>query len=311
MELRSLGRSGLKVTTLGLGCNNFGMRIDEKASKAVVDACFDNGITFFDTSNSYGDGLSEEYLGKALGKRRVDAIIATKFTSAVGEGPYNKGSSRRHLIAACEDSLRRLGTDYIDLYYQHFPDPETPIEETLSALDDLVRAGKVRYIAASNFSGWQIAEAQFIAKESKGARYIANQIEWSLLKRGVEREVVPACEHFGVGVVPYFPLASGLLTGKYKRGETPGKDTRLGAIPYFAGWATDEAFDLIEKMERIGKDAGYSILETALGYLISQPSVSSVLVGATSAQQVAANANAAVTLSAETISAMDAAAPLS
>jgi aryl-alcohol dehydrogenase-like predicted oxidoreductase len=269
------------------------MRLDKEQSALVVHAALDSGYTMFDTSDSYGKGVSEEFLGAALGSRRESVLVATKFSSPMGEGPYMRGASRRYVIQACEASLGRLGTEYIDLYYLHRPDPLTPIEETLGALDDLVRQGKVRYIACSNFAGWQVADAYHLAKASHGAAFVANQIEWSLLERKVEDECVPACRHFGVGVIPYFPLASGLLTGKYVKGEEFPKDTRLGELTYFAGMATDERFDQIEKLRRVAEDSGHTLAELALSWLVARHEVSSILVGATKVEQVTANAQAA------------------
>ena len=293
MEIRTVGRSGLQVSVLGLGANNFGSRIDEDASRSVVQACLDVGVTFFDTANSYGGGRSEEFLGRALAGHRDEVVIATKFSSRVGEGPYDAGASRKHLLAACDASLRRLGTDYIDLYYQHWPDPKTPIEETLDTLDTLVRAGKVRYAASSNFAGWQIVEAEHLARARGTARFVASQSEWSLLRRGIEEELVPACAAYGVAVVPYYPLASGLLTGKYERGKPAPEGTRLASSPRFAEVATDEAFDSVERLSAIAKTAGRTLLELAIGWLAAQPVVPSVLVGATKPEQVHANAAAA------------------
>ncbi len=287
-----MGRSGLAVSVLGLGTNNFGARIDEDASRAVVQACLDAGVTFFDTANSYGAGRSEEYLGRALEGHREEVVIATKFSSRVGNGPYDAGASRKHLVAACEGSLRRLGTDYIDLYYQHWPDPKTPVDETLETLDALVRAGKVRYAANSNFAGWQIVEADHVARARGTTRFVASQSEWSLLRRGVEAEVVPACAAYGIALVPYFPLASGLLTGKYARGVPPLEGTRLARSADFAKLATDEAFDTVERVASLAEKSGRTLLELAIGWLATQPVVPSVLVGATSPEQVRANAAA-------------------
>lgn len=306
MELRRVGNSGLQVSVLGLGCNNFGFRMDEGASAKVVQACLDAGVTFFDTSDSYGAGKSEEFLGKALQGVRDDVVIATKFSSPTGEGPYRAGASRKYLVAACDRSLQRLGTDFIDLYYQHFPDPSTPVDETLAALDDLVRAGKVRYVASSNFAGWQIAQAAHLARERHTTPFIASQSHWSLLERRVEAEVVPACAAYGVGVIPFFPLASGLLTGKYRRGEPPPEGTRLASSERFASMATSEAFDKVEALQAIAMSHDRTLLEVAIGWLAAQPVVPSVLVGATRPEQVAANAAAAaVTLTPEEIGAID------
>ncbi|HTX62122.1 MAG TPA: aldo/keto reductase [Acidimicrobiales bacterium] len=305
MELRTVGRSGLQVSVLGLGCNNFGPHIDEDAARAVVWASVDAGVTFFDTSDSYGGGRSEEYLGRALAGHRDEVVVATKFASRVGDGPYDAGASRKHCIAACEASLRRLGTDYIDLYYQHFPDPKTPVEETLETLDTLVRAGKVRYVANSNFAGWQVVEAEYVARVRGTTRFIANQYRWSLLERGIEIGVVPACAAYDVAVVPFFPLASGLLTGKYERGKPPPEGTRLASSPRFQQAATDAAFDTLDRLSVIGEKAGRSLLELAIGWLAAQPVVPSVLVGATKPEQAVANAAAAqVTLSAEEVAAV-------
>jgi len=306
MELRTVGNSGLEVSVLGLGCNNFGTRIDEGASAKVVKACLDAGVTFFDTSDSYGAGKSEQFLGKAVKGVRDDVVIATKFSSPTGQSPYRAGASRKYLLAACERSLHRLGTDYIDLYYQHWPDPKTPVDETLGALDDLVRAGKVRYVASSNFAGWQIARAEHVARERGTAHFIASQSHWSLLERGIESEVVPACEAYGIAVIPYFPLASGLLTGKYRRQAPPPEGTRLATSERFASLATDEAFDKVEALERLAKEHGRSLLEVAIGWLRAKGLVASVLVGATRPEQVAANAAAAdVILGEEELGAID------
>ena len=291
MEYRQLGRSGLTVSALGLGCNNFGMRIDAELSAAVVHQSLEDGITFFDTAEMYGGGKSEEFLGTALGKRRDEVVIATKFGGPGSAGVFAPGA-RRNIIRACEDSLRRLGTDYIDLYYQHYPDLKTPIEETLEALTDLVGQGKVRYIASLNVVGWQIADADHLAAERGLQRFTGCQIEWSLLNRAVEAEIVPACRHFDLGVVPYFPLASGLLTGKYHRGQEFPVGSRLAASSYFAAVATDENFDRVERLTSVAGDSGRTILELAICWLLSQEGVSSVLTGATSAEQVTANVNA-------------------
>ncbi|MDI2128280.1 aldo/keto reductase [Yinghuangia seranimata] len=298
MRYSRVGGSGLKVSAVGLGCNNFGMRIDAAAADKVVGAALDAGVTFFDTAYIYGGGRSEEMLGRALGSRRDEVVVATKF-GAPGKGPYDGGAARLQVMRQVETSLTRLGTDHIDLYYLHFPDPDTPMEETLAALDDLVRQGKVRYIANSNLTGWQLVDADHIARASGGARFIATQAEWSLLKRGIEREVVPAARHLDLGVIPYFPLASGLLTGKYRRGEEFPENTRFAAIPRLADGATDANFDIVEKLTAYAADHGRTLLELALSWLAAQPEVPSVLVGATSAEQAAANAAAVVDLTAD------------
>ena len=238
MEYRNLGRSGLKVSLAGLGCNNFGMRIDLEQARAVIHSALDAGITLFDTADIYGGrGKSEEMMGQVLGERRKDIVLATKCGMAMGDGPYLSGSSRRYIVSACEASLKRLATDYIDLYQIHQPDPSTPEEETLSALDDLVHSGKVRYIGNSNYAGWQVAEGHWLAQTHHYVPYVSAQNEWSLLNRAVERDVVPACSKYGLGILPFFPLASGFLTGKYKRGTAMPEGSRLSAMKMLADLA--------------------------------------------------------------------------
>jgi aryl-alcohol dehydrogenase-like predicted oxidoreductase len=292
MEHRQLGRSGLTVSAVGLGCNNFGMRIDAEQTDEVVHQALESGITFFDTAEMYGGGKSEEFLGAALGSRRDEAVIATKFGGPKGPGPQQAPGSRRNVIRACEDSLRRLGTDWIDLYYLHYPDPLTPIEETLEAMTDLVGQGKVRYIASSNVVGWQIADADHVARQAGLQRFTGCQIEWNLLQRSVETEIVPACEKFELGVVPYFPLASGLLTGKHERGKPFAEDSRM-STPWFSSVATEENWDRVERLTAAAEASGHTILELAVCWLLSQPSVSSVITGATKPEQVVANVEAA------------------
>jgi aryl-alcohol dehydrogenase-like predicted oxidoreductase len=292
METKPLGRSGLRVSVVGLGCNNFGQRCDQAQTRAVVAKALDLGVTLFDTADVYGGGgVSEEYLGKALESRRADVVVATKFGMPMGEG-WKRGGSRRWLVRACEDSLRRLGTDWIDLYQIHFPDAQTPIEETLRALDDLVRQGKVRYLGCSNFSGWQVVEAAWTARNGSLTPFVSAQNFYNLLERNVERELVPACNAYGLGVLPYFPLASGLLTGKYQRGESAPAGTRLSA-PRFKGALNDKNFDKVEKLAAFAAEAGHSLLELAIGWLASQSHVPSVIAGATQPEQVEANVRAA------------------
>ena len=290
VSFRQLGSSGLNVSVVGVGCNNFGFRIDEEQTKAVVDAALDAGLNLFDTAASYG--ASEERLGKALGSRRADVVIATKWPSPFEETKHQPGSWH-HIVRACEGSLRRLGTDYIDLYQMHRPDSLTPIDETLSALDDLVRSGKVRYIGSSNFAGWQIADADWTSRTNQWARMVSAQNSYSLVDRRVENEVIPACRRFGVGMLPFFPLASGLLTGKYKRGEEGPEGSRLGkGSPMAAGasrFLNDRNFDKVEALEKVAAEAGVSLLHLAMGGLAAQPAVASVIAGATSPEQIKAN----------------------
>lgn len=290
MEYRLLGHSGLKVSAVGLGCNNFGRRCSEEETRAVVHKALDLGVSMFDTADMYSTGLSEEFLGKALGARRKDVVLATKFGIPMAKGEYEGGGSRRYVMNAVEASLRRLGTDYIDLYQLHFPDPKTPIEETLAALDTLVRGGKVRYIGSSNFNGWQIADAAWIAKTKGYTPFIAAQNHYNLLDRRIERESMPAAEHFGVGIIPYFPLASGLLTGKYKRGAPVPNDSRAAANPDAAKrMLSDENFAVVEKLEDFARGRGKGILDVAVSWLLGQKTVSTVIAGATKPEQVEAN----------------------
>jgi aryl-alcohol dehydrogenase-like predicted oxidoreductase len=291
MDYRRVGTSGLKVSEIGLGCNNFGMRIDQEATDKVVHAALDAGITLYDTADIYGGSQSEVMLGKALGERRKEVVVATKFAGPMGKGQNDKGGSRRYVIQACEASLKRLGTDYIDLYQMHFPDPDTPIEETLGALDDLVKAGKVRYIGCSNFTGWQIADADWIARTSHLNRFVSAQNNFSLLERNLEREVVPAAERFGLGILPYFPLASGLLSGKYTRGEPPPEGTRLANFgPRAAQALNDRNFDKVDALTTWARDRNHGILDLAFAWLLGHPAVPSVIAGATKPEQVQANA---------------------
>jgi aryl-alcohol dehydrogenase-like predicted oxidoreductase len=294
MEYRRLGGSGLKVSAVGLGCNNFGMRCDAEQTNAVVHKALDLGVTLFDTSDIYGNrGGSETLLGKALGDKRKEIVLATKFGGPMGSSPLDRGASRRYVQRACEASLRRLGTDYIDLYQLHFPDADTPLEETIDALDDLVHQGKVRYVGCSNFAAWQLLDALWIAKSKGRARFVSAQNHYNLLERTIRHELLPACTQTGTGVLPYFPLASGMLTGKYKRGEKPGKDTRLGL--WGEGGArlmNDQAFDKVERFEAFAKERSNDLLQLAFGWLLSQPQISSVIAGATSPAQVESNVKA-------------------
>jgi aryl-alcohol dehydrogenase-like predicted oxidoreductase len=293
MRYRSLGNSGLVVSVVGLGCNNFGRRLDTDATRAVVVAAIDAGITLLDTAESYGGaGQSEEILGEVLAGRRDQVVLATKFggNADMGYGPAaGAKGGRSYIVRAVEQSLRRLRTDYIDLYQLHAPDPATPIEETLMALGELVAQGKVRYIGHSNFSGWQLAEAAGAARELRTAGFISAQNRWSLLERGSEAEVVPAALHYGLGVLPYFPLANGLLTGKVRRGQAPPEGSRLASR---RDYITDRKLDEVEALIGWAEQRGVTILDVAIGGLAAQPGCSSVIAGATSPEQVKANAAA-------------------
>lgn len=291
MEFKNLGRSGLQVSVVGLGCNNFGMRCDFDQSKDVVHRALDAGITLFDTADVYGgQGKSEEFLGKILKGRRQEVVLATKFGMKMGDGRHKSGGSRKYIMSAVEDSLRRLDTDYIDLYQLHRPDPETPIDETLRALDDLVRSGKVRYIGNSNFAGWQAAEAHYVAKQANLTPFISAQNEYNLLDRRIEGELVPACNAYGLSILPYFPLASGFLTGKYRQGQEMPAGTRLAnAGPMAARVLNDKNYETLGKLEAFADARGKAMLDLAIGWLASLSHVGSVIAGATKPEQIDQN----------------------
>ena len=291
MEYRNLGNSGLQVSVVGLGCNNFGMRMDPSATEVVVNKAIDAGINLFDTADVYGGaGKSEEFLGKALGSRRHEIVLATKFGMPMGKSTYTSRGSRRYIMNAVEASLRRLNTDYIDLYQMHAPDTTTPIDETLRALDDLVRQGKVRYIGHSNYAGWQTAEAHYVAKAGNLTPFVSAQNEYSLLNRRVENELVPAVNKYGVGILPYFPLASGFLTGKYRQGQVAPEGTRLSAAgPMAERVFNDRNYEILGKLESFAESRGKGVLDVAFGWLIAHSHVSSVIAGATKPEQIDAN----------------------
>jgi aryl-alcohol dehydrogenase-like predicted oxidoreductase len=292
MRYRPLGNSGLMVSVVGLGCNNFGRRLDVEQTRAVVDAAIESGVTLLDTAETYGGtGRSEEILGEVLEGRRDQVVLATKFGSQgsdMGYGPAaGAKGGRAYIRRAVEQSLRRLRTDYIDLYQIHTPDPQTPVAETIAALTELVRAGLVRYIGHSNFSGVQIAEAAATARELNAEAFISAQNHWSLLERAAELDVVPAAIQFGLGVLPFFPLANGLLTGKVRRGTGPAEGTRLAGRDEYI---TEAKLDKVEALADWAGQHGRSVLEVAIGGLAALPGCTSVIAGATSADQVRANA---------------------
>jgi aryl-alcohol dehydrogenase-like predicted oxidoreductase len=295
MEYRNLGSSGLQVSAVGLGCNNFGRRCDAAQTKAVIDAAVEQGITFFDTADIYGPrGMSEELMGPAIKPHRRNVVLATKFAAPMGEGPLWGGASRRYIFEAVDASLKRLDTDYIDLYQIHFPDRNTPIEETMRALDDVVRSGRVRYVGCSNFDAWQVVEAQWIARTERLAPFVSAQNQYNLLDRSIEKELSHAAKKYGMGVLPYFPLANGFLTGKYRPGEAPPEGTRLAAMQGRGAERTlnDDNFEQLQRLEAFASDRGHSMLELAIGWLASKPFVASVIAGATKPEQVQQNAAA-------------------
>lgn len=293
MTYRRLGRSGLSVSALGLGCNTFGRSVDAAGAAALVHAALERGVTFFDTADIYGEQRSEEYLGRALAGRRDRAVIATKVAAEVGPGPNDRGASRAHIMDGVHASLRRLGTDYVDLLQIHFWDPHAPLEETLRGLDDLVRQGKVRYVGCSNFTAWQLTWALWIADRRGFAPFVSVQPEYSLLARRVEEELLPACLEFGIGVIPYFPLAGGVLTGKYREGEPPPPGTRGYQSERFAQrFATPRNLAIVRRLETWARDRGRTVGELAIAWLLARPGVATVITGTTRIEQVEANVKA-------------------
>lgn len=292
MDYRRLGHSGLLVSEVGLGTNNFGTRLDEARGREVLHQALDLGITFIDTADVYGKGASESLLGKLLGPRRQQVVLATKVGMAMSDSPYEVGGSRRWIFQSVEASLRRLGTDWIDLYQLHQPDPATPIDETLQALDDLVRAGKVRYAGYSNFAAWQLVDADWTARTGHLARPISAQDHYNLLVRDIERELLPTCRALGLGLIPYFPLESGFLTGKYREGVTP-PGARLGESPLAGRVLTPENFARLERLRQFAEEGHHALLGLAFSWLLSHAEVASVIASASSAEQVRQNMQAA------------------
>jgi aryl-alcohol dehydrogenase-like predicted oxidoreductase len=294
METRNLGRSGLKVSLVGLGCNNFGGRMDLEATRRVVHRAIDRGITLFDTADIYGNrGGSETLLGQILGERRKDIVLASKFGMAMDEAGTLKGGSRRYVMGAVEASLRRLRTDWIDLYQLHQPDPTTPIEETLRALDDLVRQGKVRYIGCSNLAAWQAVDAAWTSRHHGLEAFVSAQNEYSLLHRGIEAELAPAIQAHGLGLLPYYPLAGGLLSGKYTKGAPMPQGVRLALNPTLAQrYMTEANWAVVERLEAFAAERGHGLLELAFAWQAARPWVASVIAGASSPEQIDANVQA-------------------
>lgn len=294
MQKRKLGTSSLEVSVVGLGCNNFGM-IPKEASERVIGRAIEKGIILFDTADIYGNrGGSESALGEILGERRKEIVLATKFGMKMDDDGAKSGASRHYIAKAVEDSLRRLKTDWIDLYQLHTPDPKTPIEETLRALDDLVKAGKVRFIGCSNMPAWEIVDSLWIAEKNSLSPWVTSQDEYSLLARDPERERIPALTAKGMSLLPYFPLASGLLTGKYKADESAPAGTRMAAMKYLANrYMTKENFEIVEALKSFASARNRTLLELAFSYLLSEQTVASVIAGATKPEQIDANVSAA------------------
>src|ERR1700689_1881016 len=294
MQIRNLGGSGLRVSAVGLGCNNFGQRTDLEGSRKGSYPAIDLGIPLFETADIYSNmGGSETVLGAVLGDRRKDIVLATKYSKAMSNDGTKQGASRRYIMEAVEASLKRLKTDYIDLYQQHDYDPLTPIEETLRALDDLVRQGKVRYIGNSNFPAWRVAEAEYVARAMNVNRFISCQDEYSLVVRDIEKDLVPCAQEYNLGVLPFFPLASGLLTGKYKKGQAAPDDTRFGKVPRLRDrYVTPRNEEIVEKLQAFAQARGHSMLELAFSWLAGRPQVSSVIAGAPRVEQVEQNVKA-------------------
>ncbi len=308
MEIRNLGRSGLRVSAIGLGCNNFAGRIDLEATRKVIHKAHDLGITLFDTADVYGNqGGSEDFMGQVLGDMRKNIVLATKFCMPMSDDGTKQGASRRYIMQAVEASLKRLRTDYIDLYQVHRFDPLTPVEETLRALDDLVRQGKVRYVGCSNWASWQMTEAAWIAKVQGLESFASCQDEYSLVMRDAEKELMPAARHLGMGLLPYFPLASGLLTGKYRRNAPMPEASRLTTTQRLADrYLTDKNWAISEKLIDYAEAQGHSALELAFSWLLAQAPVSSVIAGATRPEQLEQNVKAGGwKLSAEDLAAID------
>lgn len=290
MDYRKLGNSGLKVSEISLGGNNFGWYADEQTSNAVINHALDSGISYIDTADSYDKGHSEEFIGRALKGRRSQVIIATKFFLPMGEGPNDRGGSRYYIMRAVEASLMRLQTDYIDLYQMHRPDATTPVEETLRALDDLVRAGKIRYIGCSNYAAWQLSDALWTSSVNHLHSFLTVQSRYNVLERQIEAELVPCCQAHNVGVIPWGPLAGGFLTGKYRRGEKAPEDGRLSKPNALYSSVLNEAnWSKLAKLEAFASERGHTVGELAIAWLLSKPYVSTVIAGAKKPEQVSAN----------------------
>ena len=293
MEYRNLGRSGLKVSAIGLGGNTFGNGADEAQTARIIHRALDIGVNFVDTADVYSRGVSEQFVGKAVKGRRHEVLIATKVRGKMGDLPNDEGLSRKHIMDGIEKSLQRLETDYVDLYQVHQVDANTPIYETLSALDNLVTQGKVRYIGCSNFAAWQICEALWASDRKNLTPFVSVQPRYNIFDRAIERELVPFCRQYGIGIIPYSPLAGGILTGKYKEGEAPPPDTRAGRQERMRNQLNSETLGKVSALRKWSEDKGHTVGELALAWLLSRPEVSTIIAGATRPEQVDANAKAA------------------
>lgn len=292
MDYRRLGASGLRVSVIGLGGNTFGRYVDERATAEVVSVALDLGVNFFDTADIYNAGVSEEFLGKALRGHRERALIATKVGMRAGSGPNESGSSRKHIFDSVHNSLDRLDVDYIDLLQIHRFDPDTPLEETLDALNDLVRAGDARYIGCSNYDAWRLTQALWVSDKRQWASFISVQPQYNLLSREIERDLIPACLEFGVGVIPFFPLAAGVLTGKYQPDQPAPEHTRGHNNPNFAARLNRPDLETAQRLDAWARERGHTVGELALAWLAAQPAVATVIAGVRSVEQVAANVRA-------------------
>lgn len=306
MQYRQLGNSGVRVSVIGLGTNQFGGKVDQNGVNEIVDGCLDLGINFIDTADIYTGGRSEETLGVALKGKWDKVVMGTKGVSPMGQGVNDKGASRYHIVNAVEASLRRMQVDHIDLYQLHRWDDTTPIDESLRALDDLVRSGKIRYVGASNYAAWQLSRANLLAELKGWSPFVTIQPHYHLFERGIEQELIPYCNAYGVGILPYFPLAGGFLTGKYKRGEAAPAGSRGESSAYVQRYMTDKNYGIVEKLSAWAQERGHSMVELAHAWLLAQPQVSSVISGATKLSQVQSNAKAADwTLSADEVAAVN------
>ena len=293
MLYRHLGRSGLKISAVGLGANRFGSKCDLDTTRRILHTALDLGVNFIDTADVYAAGRSEEYIGAAIHDRRDCYIIATKVRSPMSDDPNDRGASRHHIRNGVAASLRRLQTDYIDVYQIHSWDDETPLDETMRALDDLVRAGMVRYLGASNFAAWQLCRANDLAELHRWTAFVSIQPEYHMLERGIEAELIPYCQAFQVGILPYFPLAGGFLTGKYQRGRPAPAGSRGESSAYVQKYMTDANYDILEQLTALAQARGHSLTELAIAWLLAQPQTASVIAGATQPEHVTANARAA------------------